>query len=243
MPNKIPIILIASLIRDRGWILPEFLTHLDNINYPKDKIKLFFIINNSTDSSKEILANWDFSFYNNCTIIEENFNNLKPDARGKSRRHIYTALTKLRNKVLSYFKYSKCDYLFTIDSDILVKPDILKELLSFNTEAASAVIYNDYGRGEIGNCMNFTNERAKHIKLEDVSNTFEADLSGAVTLYTREIINKNFKYKVSNKGEDYLFCKQLNEKGINFMCKKGLATHIMTKERLKEYKNGKRKEI
>jgi len=236
-------VLIGSLVRDRGWILPYFSRCLSRISYNKKDIELLFILNNSEDNSREILCKFRDRYESECGSIkieEKNFDDLKPDTRCGSRSHIYPVLAILRNDLISYFLKSNCDYFFMVDSDVLVKPNILTELLKLDSLAASAVIHNDYENGNYGNALNVINPETKeveHILLKNAPDVFECDVSGACTLFKRELLEKGHVYKNNPCGEDLSFCLGLYEVGIKFKCKKGLVHgHMMNQKVLEERK-------
>jgi len=52
-----------------------------------------------------------------------------------------------RNKILDYAIEKNFDYLLMLDSDVMVKPDILKKLLSFDKEVISGIYYNYFRIG------------------------------------------------------------------------------------------------
>ena len=216
-----------------------------NIEYPRSNLGYFFAINNSTDDSEQLLRDMYNKYkkeYRSFDLMGYYYPDVAVDTRVGSRRHIYPVLADLRNVIRKFFLNTDYDYMFTIDSDVLVKPNVLKELLALDTLAASAVIYNDKGRGVIGNAMIIESAepfRAKHVMLDNVGDVFEADLSGACTLYKREVFERGFFYKDGPVGEDVSFSCQLKEAGIKFKMKKNLAYHCMTGENLRRYLNGK----
>ena len=48
-------IMIALAVRDRAWILPQFLKCLRDLKYDPESIILYFLVNNSIDRTEEIL--------------------------------------------------------------------------------------------------------------------------------------------------------------------------------------------
>jgi|GEM_PF-1368401 len=149
-------ILIAAPIRNRAWILPEYLSHLERLEYPKDKLAFHFVLNDSTDGSKGILQTWKVVMekeYRYVRISEVNFNyppDLAEEGRGRERngyprwKYSYKALSALRNLILNIaWLDTEADYLFSIDSDILVKPDVLNRLLEQKKEMIAALVKND----------------------------------------------------------------------------------------------------
>src|ERR1051326_936607 len=135
---------IASLIRNRDWILPFFLENLTNLDYDKKSIDLLFIVNDSTDNSLSILQNFkEKNQEYNKIQIKIYDRNIPSDERKFAVRnnYIYRHLALLRNYAMSLANTDK--FLF-IDSDILVPENLVKNLLSHDKEVISGLIWNGY---------------------------------------------------------------------------------------------------
>jgi len=77
-----------------------------------------------------------------CLGINKNFKDKRDtDIR---RKYTYTWLSHLRNKILKKCIKLNCDYLFSVDTDILIKKDLLNRLLEHKKHIVSALIYNGY---------------------------------------------------------------------------------------------------
>lgn len=144
-----PTVFLNVLVHDREWILPTFLKHVSNLDYNKKNIEILFIINNSTDKSYDILKNFQSTYnseYKNITIDVYNNKKICKDERTSEIREkiIYNWLSELRNRGIEKFLKTDNDLYFNVDSDILVTPDCLKNLISHNEYYISALIYNGY---------------------------------------------------------------------------------------------------
>lgn len=146
-------ILIAAPVRNRGWILEKYLLSLEQLDYPKEKIGFHFVMNDSVDKSEEILSSWkekQESNYRYIRISRVDFG-FPSDAReeglgylteGFPRRDFYTykSLSVLRNLILDFAALDDVGYLFTVDTDILIKPDLLNKLIDTGEEIVAALI-------------------------------------------------------------------------------------------------------
>ena len=136
---------ICTLVRNREWVLPYYLEYLYNLKYDKKQITIYWLVNNSTDSSLNLLQAFKEKYkseYNKIVIEEINKSNLPEDHRNAQSRKtngIYTHLSDLRNHM---FNKCKEDYLFNIDSDILVEPYTLQKLLDSQKDMIASTIYN-----------------------------------------------------------------------------------------------------
>jgi len=133
---------------------------------------------------------------------------------------------RLRNKVIDYFLSTDCEYLFSIDSDVIVNLDCLKKLLDVDKDMVSALIYNDYGRGNIGNVM-VGLDKPKHLGFKEQKEIFECDITGACFLIKRRVLEAGCKYGYHVYGEDIPFCREVKKQGFKIFSRKDLAIHEM----------------
>jgi len=240
-------ILIVAPIRDRQITLQKYLESIEKLDYPKDKICLYFLLNDSTDLSREMLMDFyqkdkaNGRVYSNIRIDVCNRGVPKDSRSAVRRKHIYAHLAILRNKILDYFLSTDCTHLFSIDSDITVNSECLSKLLVADKDIISAYICNEIsGNTPRGNALDFieTNQKdekgepifsIKHIITADLPTIFPCDVTGAVYLIKRKVIEAGVRYDSNNAGEDVPFCLQAKVKGFKAYCQKNLATHHMYK--------------
>ncbi|KAF6630500.1 hypothetical protein H6F38_13780 [Paenibacillus sp. EKM208P] len=247
-----PTVTIAAPIRNRAWILPVYLQHIHTIDYPKERIELLFVVNDSNDKSFDILNKFkkeNKHIYKNIRIDLYN-RNTPEDKRDVNVRNnfIYDHLSKLRNYIMSK---TKTDHLMYIDTDILVQPDIINNLLKHKKDIISGLIWN----GHITcpekpylypNIMKLNSKGYfEHIVSNQVKNApflssptiMEVDLTGAVILLSRKVY-KSVKYGFHPQGEDAYFCKMAQDKGFELFCDLSVfSNHIMSPEYLREFLN------
>lgn len=248
-------ITIGTLVRNRAWVLPYFLSHIENIDYPKNLIDCIFVVNDSTDNSLEILKQFKLKnekLYNRI-IIDVYNRNAPIDVREIKTRdnYIYDHLATLRNYLMSKIKTDK---FLSVDSDILVPSNIISNLISQDKEIISSLIYNGYlispnSPWKYPNIMNV----ATHIKNGDqwmnvyahIQNYYiknaenlkedkiiEVDLTGAVLLIDKEVFKKA-KYGYHSCGEDAIFCEEAKKLNYKIYCNIGLfSKHIMNESML-----------
>jgi len=240
MPNSLPRILIGAPVRNRAWVLPYYLAALERLDYPKELLTFCFILNDSTDNSRELL--FEFAKNHSTTIIERN--QCAPEDREdrQERDRIYGPLAEVRNLLLSIAANLEIDYLFSVDSDIIVPPDILTRLLAHRKDIVAALIYNDYHFNAHENYPNrFPNIMIRREGLQSyrdypLNSLFEVDVTGAVYLLSRKVIRK-VRYGYHPQGEDIYFCQEAKERGFSLWCDSSIfCQHIMTRDQLKEFK-------
>lgn len=56
--SKAPTVLIVTLVRNKAHTLPYFLSSLEGLNYPKERISFYIHSDHNEDDSEDILAHW-----------------------------------------------------------------------------------------------------------------------------------------------------------------------------------------
>jgi cellulose synthase/poly-beta-1,6-N-acetylglucosamine synthase-like glycosyltransferase len=131
-------ILIACPIQNREWLLEDYLYFLYNLDYSKRDIVIYWIVNNSTDETMNILKAFKrehITEYGDIIIEERNNKDAGVDSRSKTQRRLFTYhwLAELRNMMLNKCVELNCDYLLSSDSDIMLRHDTLNRLIEHKT--------------------------------------------------------------------------------------------------------------
>jgi hypothetical protein len=248
-----PVVCVSSLIRNRSWILPQYLDHLYRLNYNKKQIVIYWLINNSTDSSEKLLFEFKQKHEQEYRqiIVEKVKNSNAPEykrtitksisAAKTYWKQVYENLARLRNKVIDkVLELDEVEWLFNIDSDILVNPNDLSLLVNSNKDIVAGIISNDgirnpnlkVGRGAACNILNF-DERGKAYHITEWENgdnpLISVDCTGAIAIYRKEIFrNPDLRYGFSEQGEDIYFFKKVKEYGIKVYAHTGCTpVHVM----------------
>ena len=221
-------VLIAAPVRDRAWVLPEYLKAIENLIFDGN-IQYYFLINDSTDNSKQILEDFQ-QRKNNCVIEEINYNTPKDERNGVRSAHTFYTLANLRNHILEYFLSTDCDILYSIDTDVIVKPESLQELIKIDADITSTFIFNTkvqkWNRGNVLIGI----DKIKHIDAALREEVFNCSVTGAVYIIKRKVIEAGCKYAWHRLGEDIPFCLGAINKGFIIKCtKRKLAEHYMSK--------------
>jgi hypothetical protein len=246
-----PLIMIAAPVRDREWILPDYLEKIYNLDYPKDKIALRFLINDSKDKSDDILVdfkNKHASEYRDITLYRVNLGAVEDGRKAREEKGIFDNLAKLRNQCFGLLDGE--EWILSIDTDILADPKLLRQLLSHDKLCVCALVKNSpskiYNIMELfetskvkmkGSMLEKMKAKggipkymARHIQDFKFSELIQVGVLGACCLYHKNIATTcDFKHHV--QGEDIGFCIEAKEFGYPLFCDTtpGLATHVMDK--------------
>lgn len=113
---KKPSIMIVTLVRNKAHTLPLFLTYLEEQEYPKSRISLWFVTDHNEDNSREILETWLAKVRSSYHSIRYQF-----DESGEKMRKSETNFThwsnerfediiRMKEEALDYARRSWADY-------------------------------------------------------------------------------------------------------------------------------------
>lgn len=239
-----PVVMIGCPVQNREEVIKYYLEHIGNLDYPKKKIILLFFVNNTDDNTARIIKAFyrkHLEEYLDCLIFEDNkVYKGRQDGQHRMSRD-FTLFSIVRNRFLDYAKnYQGWDYLFSVDSDVLVPPETLEKLLSRDKDIISALVYNGKAWDKRTKTYNYRIFRKDpitgregytfHTNIPD--EIFPVDLTGACTLIRREVIEAGVKYKPFHRGEDLPFCISAKEKGFNIFLDPTIQTiHLLAGDR------------
>lgn len=219
-----PKVAIGSVIRNRAWILPEYLKALKSINnYPAPMKHYVFLENDSQDDTLSQLK--DFKRQSLIPVaVKSVVTNYPHWNRGDYSKNQYKHLAEMRNKLIEMVLETDAMYFLSVDSDIIVPPDILTRLLAAvngsQNVVMAAAISNIPERKLDGNAAgNFLINDSLGIPLHPpeypLKGIIEVDVTGAVYLIPRRLLEDGVRYGSHPLGEDFPFCKQAKEKGYS----------------------------
>lgn len=243
-------ITISCPVRDRQSVLPYYLEHIYNLDYPKHLINLLWVVNQSTDNSEKILKKFKSEHhqeYGDIKIINHFGNEKVPkDERVTHIRNTYTYshLSALRNLILK--ESQKTDYLLSVDSDILIPPDSLNKLLSHDKDICAGIIWNGY-LTDPEHPWRYPNilKKVEKNSYEHIANTYvklspkitesrlgKISATGAFVLMSNKVV-KNTSYGWHPQGEDLYWSLECEKNNYELWCDYSVfGIHVMHEELL-----------
>jgi len=265
MKNKTRV-LLGSPIRQKANILHEFLLSIRGLNGGLLEVDYFFVDDNVEVESRRLLN--DFAGQNpNTTLLPAKDD--RPYICNENT-HIWeeTLIWKVagyKNIIINAAQEGNYDYLFLVDSDIVLHPQTLVHLLGLKIEIVSEIfwtrwepdfpelpqvwVYDQYNLYESATAENLTqNEILQRVQLFlnklKIPGVYRVGGLGACTLISRKAlqsgVNFNQIYNISFIGEDRYFCIRAAALGFElFVDTHYPAFHIYRPadlNQLKEYK-------
>ena len=215
---------------NKNRVLPSYLEHIRNLDYPKNKLHLSFLVNNCKDDTYDILYTFREEYLNeyydislwNLDEIEEAY----PDGNRYNKRN-YEAFAKLRNVWISMMS-DRDDYIFSVDSDVLIPPNSLRQLLSHDKKIISLLFPHEHDMYNIMKERTFQGRYNHIFKGSFERKLIKVAVTGGAILVHRDVLDDGVRYEYHRNGEDVAFCEIAREAGYDIYCDAGLeAKHIM----------------
>lgn len=193
-------IMVAAPVRNRAWILPYYINGLKRQAVPMD---MFFVVNDSEDDSEEIIRSYGYSYVTH---------NLGEKVSGYRGHYSFENLAFYRNLILQKFLQSDCDYLFSVDTDIIIPPNSLQQLVEDDKDMISMLVKN-HPKLDAYNIL-----RKYHHIPPCQGCIMPVDITGAAVLIKRHVIEANVTYADHPMGEDVPFCEAAKRNGFGIYC-------------------------
>ena len=185
--TNLPLLTICMPVKNRAWCINRVLNAIENIEYPKEKVKIVFVDDYSNDGTYEIISEWVNKAlkigFNKVEVIRARTN--IPQARN-------ICISRVEGKYLLFW-----------DSDVIPPSGLLREIVE-TLEHKSDI-------GIIG--ADYIYEQSTGIRYRPTINKETHAVYMGFTLIRREVFEKvgGFNEKLS-VGEDTEFCIRVKEK-------------------------------
>lgn len=271
-------VLIGSPIKRDPEILNAFLKGLDYINTKGVSIEYCFVDDNDCEKSKELIKKFAKN-HPKTTVLEaksilSSHNIAEPKYNGPHdwNDNLIARIAITKDEIIQFAKKGEFDYLFFIDSDMILQPETLHHLISRKVDIVSEIFWTDWHHDGTAtpsiwledentlvpkSCLVGQNKyyekreiRSLNAKLK-VPGIYEVGGLGALTLISKKAIMKGVSFaKIKNLsffGEDRDFCVRASALGLKLYVDTVYpAFHIFRKTLLKNIelfrKNGYRVE-
>lgn len=253
-------ILIGSPIRQKPLILKYFLESLKRLDKNQNELHYLFIDDNTIELSKNILRNFSRQEKN----VKVVFNNSNDEYLCDNDTHYWTnnlmwKVAALKNIILQTAVENEFDYVFLIDSDLVLHPDTLNQLLKAEKDIISNIfwthwkldmpklpqvwLFDEYGqfqkkREEILSTQEIEKRHNTFLNMLKKPGIYEVGGLGACTLISNNALNSGVNFKeiknLSFMGEDRHFSIRAQALGFDLFVETQYPSfHIYREEDLK----------
>ncbi|GAA0223440.1 glycosyltransferase family 2 protein [Metaclostridioides mangenotii] len=204
-------VLIGSPIHQTPDILKEFLMSLKELDKSNFDISYYFIDDNIEEISSDYLKDFKES-EKNVTLIASDFqdNYVKNEHTHMWSPNLVDKVANFKNEIIRYSIENNFDYLFFIDSDLIVNPGTLNQLVGDNKDIISNVFWTKWEPNTI---------EMPQVWLKDSYDMHDDSIPIDQAQQTMEFINKMRipgVYKVGGLGACTLISKKALLSGVSF---------------------------
>jgi GT2 family glycosyltransferase len=232
-------ILIGSPIHQKPAILKEFLSSLTKVHKNSFDVDYFFIDDNKDEESSNIISTF-FENNKNTTIIKGN--NVDSEYITNEITHYWKdeniwKVADYKNMILKNGLDNNYDYVFLIDSDIVMNPNTIETLLESNKDIISEIFWTRWQPDAeempqvwmfdkydfYDTTKNLTTTQKNELRQEflnklRIPNVYKVGGLGACTLISKKAINIGVNFNKINNitlwGEDRHFCIRAEAIGL-----------------------------
>ncbi len=225
-------VLIGSPVYQKPDILSLFLQSLKNLQRETVRLDYVFVDDNLDPAASKLLK--DFSRSGSQVTIFDGKKRGGYHRDEETHYWNYALMLKVanyKNKIIEYALKQDYDYLFFVDSDLLLHPYLLEHLKACNKQIISEIFWTKWGKkkplepnvwlfdvydlvpkklGEKVPAAEKEQRRKKFLKQLKVPGVYEVGGLGACTLISRRALEKGVNFapikNITFPGEDRFFC-------------------------------------
>lgn len=260
-------ILIGSPVNQKKEILSEFLQSIQELETNSLHVDYMFIDNNEDPDSSKILVDFKDKQHDHCILLKSyNIDQYVCDNQTHYwKERIIWKVAGMKDLIIEYAKVKEYDYIFLIDSDIVLHPETLTQLISAKKEIITNIFWTKWQPDTIEMPQVWISDEYSLYKKRTLEQQSDEDVArqvykflamlrqpgvyevgglGACTLISRKALLGGVSFKEINNlsfwGEDRHFCIRAVALGYSlFVDTRQPAYHIYREEDLagvEEYK-------
>jgi hypothetical protein len=228
-------ILIGSPIRQKPAILKEFLQSLEEVIQITNECNYLFVDDNDNAESTWMLAEFAGKMAGKCLIVEnQNKKSAEPYICNEITHYWHDSIiwkvASFKDFIIQYAREKNYDYLFLIDSDMVLHPNTIEQLIASNKDIVAEIwwtnwhpntakgpsvwLYDTYTMYEVrgGNLTEEEIQKRQNEFLQKLLTPGLYEVGGlcACTLVSKKALHAGVKFEriknLSFWGEDRHFC-------------------------------------
>lgn len=228
--------MLGCPVRNRDWIITDYMEGLLSQDIPKDLIHFAFLLDNSNDSTEYIIR----KMTKDCPNVDIFYlSSSNQDFYEREKNQNYSHMATVKNEWLA-MRRKKDKYCVMVDSDIILEEeDSVYKLIMTGLPIVSAPVlnlnsntphYNILEKIDKGFRHYYTPELLPHIET-DCGRVIEVDSTGACIAIRRDVADR-VSYTYHKSGEDQGFSILAKEMGYKLYCNLDIkTTHVRNRGR------------
>ena len=185
-------ILITAPVHQSVDIFKEYLWSLNRLIIPEDvEIKKFFYLHNC-EELKEFLNEDEYLILNDNSFFQVT------EKTHMWKNENFSAVAKMRTMALEKARLENFDYIFSVDSDVLLNPMALKLLINDNKDIVGNIYWTDFDGKSLllPNCYDYENcqfnSQKGGVDRLKIMGVYNVGVVGACTLIGKRVIQNPY---------------------------------------------------
>lgn len=206
-------ILIGSPIHQKPAILREFLHSLNELQCDAD---FYFIDDNADIRSKQLLQHFKYQIKNDKAkvIIQQSAHidqYVKNEHTHQWNEHLIWKVAKFKDSIIEYARLHNYDYLFFVDSDLLLHPQTVNKLIETKEDIISEIFWTRWQP----NAMEQPQVWLKDEYTQVIENDAKTDSYNALIEFYNKLREPGV-YEIGGLGACTLLSKKALDAGVKF---------------------------
>lgn len=199
-------VLVGSILNNHPLYMKEFFTSLRQLTCSDCSIDYCFVVISDQNIAQELIKTLNGEDSSRISVIDAR---LEPSTAGS----VVWQIADYKNRILKLARDKKYDYVFLIDSRIVLHPKTLEQLISAKKEIIANIFWTNVG-----------GEEAPQVWLSDLHTQFE--INGSERISAEEMAKRKDEffiplktpgiYQVGGLGACTLISKAVLDKGVSF---------------------------
>lgn len=236
-------VVIGSPIQEKPNILVEYLKSLEELYHEGVEVSYYFVDNNKSRASSDLLLHFQKS-HPNVTIASSQDVEMsiyfKDEYTHLWDEKLIWKVAQLKDQIIQYAREHCFDYLFILDSDLVLHPQTLEQLIRSNKDIISNIFWTQWYPGEIelpqvwlqDEYTFYRKDRQEMLDRDEEwrrsdqflqllrqPGIYEVGGLGACTLISRKALEAGMRFaeipNLSFRGEDRHFCVRAQALGFS----------------------------
>lgn len=236
-------ILLCAPIHEKEEIFNLYLEHIRSLNIPSNvQLDKLFILHNCETLKKCLKNDERFLEYKNITSYE------KTEKNHVWRDGNFKDVVSMKNYLIEYALTQNYDYIFFVDSDLMLHKETLNSLLNANKDMIAEIFWTKWDNQEqaMPNCWSFD-----HYQIYDFDfakwkqkGVYQVGMTGACTLIKRKVLESGVNWNLINnlsmtQWEDRAFCVRAAASGFDIWIDTNFpAIHLYRESEYKKFVEG-----
>lgn len=210
-------ILIGSTVRQSPEILKNFIAFLKGLVKKDVTVDYFFIDDNEIKESSDVLTSFSHD-KEEKVIIESGDKVGKYITTGDThcwKDSLVWKIAGYKNKIIEYAKNNYYDYLFLIDSDLILEPNTLMSLVGSKKDIISEIFWTSWGKNTVKSPQVWVSDEYSFVKKEREEVLTAEEYNRRYRSFLQRL-KKPGIYEVGGLGACTLISRKAMESGVNF---------------------------